>query len=271
MHIKKEELEIIERFKNNVFGRKPNTSSKNTGHDGKSGHWLEEQMGVQANRRTEADLLGFEMKDGTASKISFGDWSADYYIFKDEIYSDKNKSMLERRNESFLYVFGKPNPDKLGGSRSEGRYSWSGEPIPKINKINDYGQELVVDDENNILIKYYFSKDLRPDKLSIVPIKMQSDNLIIVKWFANGLKKKVDDKFNRNGWFVCKKDSNGYYNAIAFGEPISFDVWIGMVRSGEIFFDSGMYETNNRPYSQWRANNSSLENLFIRIYPPFPN
>lgn len=269
MHPSQQELEIVELFKRNVFGRNPNTSNKNSSHDGKTGHWLEEQMGIRANRNTDADILGFEMKDGTASKISFGDWSADYYIFKDSKYVDQNNSSLFRRNNNFLYVFGKPNPDKLG-ARSEGRYSWSGEPIPKINQVNYYGACLLVDSSSNVIIKYSFSLDCRPDKASIVPLNMQIDNLTIACWYAEKLKKKVDAKFNQNGWFVCKKGTDGCYNQIAFGNPISFDDWIGMVKSGEIFFDSGMYETNNRPYSQWRANNSSLEKLFVRRYPPFP-
>ncbi len=65
--------EIINRFNNNVRGRKPDTSNSNQDHDGKSGHWLERQMGIEINNRTEADLFGYEMKNQTTSgKTTFG-------------------------------------------------------------------------------------------------------------------------------------------------------------------------------------------------------
>jgi hypothetical protein len=78
---------------------------------------------------------------------------------------------------------------------------------------------------------------------------------------------KVNDKFNQKGWFICKKDRSGVYNQIVFGNPIPFEQWIDMVRAGEIFFDSGMYFGNDRPYSQWRASNATLDRLVARRYP----
>ena len=260
------ELKIVELFKQNVLGRKPDTSSSNSAQDGKKGHWLEQQMGVTRNRKTAPDLLGYEMKDGTSSKVSFGDWSADYYIFNDATYVDMTDPTRQRRNESFLYVFGKPNSDKAG-ARPEGRYSWSGEPIPNINQTNNYGATLKVDTNNNILLCYNYSLDTRADKSQLVPQIMQKNNLVIACWKADSLSRKVNDKFNQKGWFVCKKGADGCYNQIAFGDPIPFEKWLDMVKKGEIFFDSGMYETNDRTYSQWRANNSTLEKLFIRRYP----
>lgn len=261
-----DELRIVEIFKQKVLNKKADTSLSHEGHDGKKGHWLEKQMGVSHNRKTAPDLLGYEMKDGTSSKISFGDWSADYYIFNDATYADLSKPMLQRRNTQFLYVFGKPNPHKTG-TRPEGRYSWSGEPIPKIDQTNAYGVSLVVDDSDNVVISYHYEQDQRTNKAHIVPSNMQQNDLIIVRWDAASLRKKVNDKFNQKGWFVCKKGADGSYNQIAFGDPIPFEAWLDMVKDGEIFFDSGMYETNARPYSQWRANNSTLEKLFVRRYP----
>lgn len=272
MQVTSEELHIVRLFRDKVYGKKADTSLSNDRHDGKKGHWLETKMGVLHNRSTAPDLFGYEMKDGTSSKISFGDWSADYYIFNDLQYTDLTKPTIQRRNESFLYIFGKPNPLKLG-SQPEGRYSWSGEPIPKINQVNTYGVTLEVDRSDNILICYDYSSDTRNDKAHLVPLDMQQNNLLIASWNSESLRKKVNDKFNQNGWFVCKKDTNGIYNQIAFGAPIPFETWINMVKTGEIFFDSGMYETNPRPYSQWRAYNTTLEKLFIRSYPdiePFP-
>lgn len=117
MTIESKKKQILEIFKNNVLGKKPNTLEFHQNHDGKGGHWLEEQMGVKRNGKNAPDLLGFEMKNQTTSKTSFGDWSADYYIFKDkENYPNLN------RNE-FFKIYGKPNEKK------NGRLSWSGEPV----------------------------------------------------------------------------------------------------------------------------------------------
>lgn len=257
------ERRIVELFMTNVYGKKSDTSSSNIKHDGKKGHWLETQMGVVHNRNTAPDLLGFEMKDGTESKISFGDWSADYYIFNDPKYFPMGEKLkkIARREKYFLPIFGKPNEEKGG------RFSWSGEPIPKIKHTNSFGTTLLVDDDDNIIIKYYFSLDSRADKMEIVPENIQVDGLTIVTWSANVMRTKVNDKFNQKGWFICKKDKSGIYNQIVFGNPIPFEAWISMVRAGDIYFDSGMYQGNSRPYSQWRANNATLDNLVVRRYP----
>ena len=112
---------IIAVFRNNVQGKKEETDAENPCHDGRGGHWLERQMGIAANNHNAPDILGYEMKNDTTSKTSFGDWSPDIAVFK------KPKLMTR---EEFLFVFGKPNPEK------DNRYSWSGEPVPKINQFN---------------------------------------------------------------------------------------------------------------------------------------
>ena len=117
-------------------------------------------------------------------------------------------------------------------------------------------------------ITYSFMNDTRENKHSIVPTDLQIENLILAEWYASTMQKKVDDKFNQKGWFVCKKDKKTHvYNQIGFGNPISFEQWISMVKTGDIFFDSGMYQGNNRPYSQWRANNTTIDKLLVRSYP----
>ena len=244
--------EIIRRFNDYVRGRKPETTDANTRHDGKDGHWLERQMGVKANRSNDPDLFGYEMKNHTTGKTTFGDWSADYYIFKDGIYS------LAR--DQFLAVFGKPNLAK------KGRCSWSGEPCPKIGFFNTFGQKLMVDNDNNIVAVYCFSKDLRQDKLQIAPAPLQQENLVLAKWYMQSIKQKLDNKFNQNGWFKCLKNQQGVYESLVFGDPINFESWIALVKTGEVFFDSGMYQTNARNYSQWRANNSFWDGLITSRY-----
>ena len=73
---------IVKLFIDNVKGNIADTSSSNQNHDGKSGHWLEKKMGITHNADNKPDLFGYEMKNETTSgKISFGDWSADEYIF----------------------------------------------------------------------------------------------------------------------------------------------------------------------------------------------
>jgi hypothetical protein len=247
--------EIIRRFNENVRGKKADSSAANSHHDGKDGHWLEVQMGVIHNRNTEPDLFGYEMKNQTSSKTTFGDWSANEYIFNKTsyLYGEINR-------DDFLTIFGKPNMAKAG------RYSWSGEPCPSVHRINSFGQILVVDNENNISADYYFSHDARENKAAIVPARFQLDGLVLARWDKYSIRQKLENKFNQKGWFKCETDRYGVYDAIVFGDPINFEHWIRLVRSGDVFFDSGMYQTNSRNYSQWRANNSLWDKLITSRY-----
>lgn len=255
--ISDQEMKIIKIFKENVYGRSPDTNSFNQRHDGKDGHWLEQQMGIKPNADNEPDLYGYEMKNSTVSKTTFGDWSANYYIFKDKEFG------LNRTQ--FMEVFGKPNEAKGG------RYSWSGSPIPNFNSPSTYnGSEMLFDNEQNIVIVYNFSNDPRPNKADIVPLNLQQNGLILARWDRDNLNNKLTNKFGQHGWFKCNKDREGRYNQIAFGAPMIFENWIKLVEQGIVFFDSGMYEGNNRNYSQWRANNLHWDSLITHVYPPFP-
>ncbi len=244
---------IIALFNSKVKGRKPDTKSANQRHDGKSGHWLEQQMGITANASNLPDLFGYEMKNNTSSKTTFGDWSANYYIFNDKNYGAFGRS-------EFLKLFGKPNPVK------NMRNSWSGSPVPKVKKINDFGQILVVDSQNNIHAKYFYSDDMRGNKNTLMPSILQKENLTIAMWEKNSIKGKLERKFNQKGWFKCIQDSSGFYSEIVFGDPINYDLWIKLVKDGDVFFDSGMYDGNIRPYSQWRATNAFWDKLITSRY-----
>ena len=243
---------IIKLFNKNVRGKKPDTNGSNLKHAGKEGHWLEKQMGVASNANNSPDLFGYEMKNHTGSKTTFGDWSASFYI-----WHDKDHNILR---DDFLQIFGKPNLKK------KGRYSWSGEPVPKINQYNSFGQILLVDDEGNIVIEYSFSHDQRADKKALIPKQMQKEHLVLARWDKDWMAKKVESKFNQKGWFKCLKNTDGVYSEIVFGEPMTYENWLIGVREGLIFFDSGMYQTNLRNYSQWRANNAYWDNLIIERY-----
>lgn len=243
---------IIALFNKNVRGKKSDTTAANIKHAGREGHWLEEQMGIARNASNTPDLLGYEMKNNTSTKTTFGDWSADYYIFRDNNF--------DITRDTFLQIFGKPNEEKGN------RYSWSGQPTPKIGKYNFFGQRLFVDDMDNIIAVYNYEKDLRPNKSTIVPDSMKQINLILAKWNADSIKTKLEKKFNKEGWFKCLKNADGVYDRIVFGDPITFSNWIRAVKEGVVFFDSGMYYGNARNYSQWRANNAYWEKLVTSTY-----
>ena len=245
---------IITLFDKKIRGKKSDTSSSNTGHDGKDGHWLETQMGVRHNGKNEPDIDGFEMKNHTTSKTTFGDWSPDFILFK------RGVRILSR--PEFLKLFGSPNPEK------DNRHSWSGRSCPKINQFNDFGQKLIVTEDDTIMAIYSYSEDKRTNKSNLMPDDFKKENYIIASWSAELMKKRVEKKFNKLGWFKCNKNKEGIYTSIVFGNPITFKIWIKGVKEGLIFFDSGMFdsETNKRPYSQWRANNNYWESLITDTY-----
>jgi hypothetical protein len=261
--------EIIESFRKNVKGKKPNVDGKNERHDGKKGHWLEEQFGISANASNEPDLLGYELKNETTSKVTFGDWSANVYVYTDPKYSSifNGKKKIENRDK-FLRIFGQFNEKKK-------RFSWSGSPCPKIDSYNDFGQILSIEHNKDIVAFYSFSHDKRPDKEDIVPKELQIENLVIARWYGEHsptskkgdkcLKEKLEDKFSK-GWFTCKTDENGKYDKICFGEGINYDEWINWVKKGIVIFDSGMHIGNPRPYSEWRANNKFWDSLITETY-----
>lgn len=261
---------IIDLFRKNVKGKIPNVEGKNKRHDGKKGHWLEEQFGIPANASNAPDLWGYELKNETTSKVTFGDWSANIYVFNNPTFSSifDGETRIENRDK-FLRIFGHQN-EKKGG-----RYSWSGSPCPKIGSYNDFGQILVVDPNKDVVALYSYSHDKRIDKSNIVPKELQIENLVIARWYGEHsptskrgdkcLKEKLEDKFGK-GWFTCKTDENGKYDKICFGDGINYDEWLDWVSEGIVFFDSGMHEGNDRPYSEWRANNKFWDSLITETY-----
>ena len=144
----KNKQEIINRFNQNVKGKKSDTTQNNQKHDGKEGHWLETQMGITHNGDNAPDLFGYEMKNQTTSgKITFGDWSADEYIFlhgrgKNKINSVNNDFQISR--DEFLKIFGKPNILK------NNRLSWSGSPCPTYYEdMSIFGQSLIINTQQD--------------------------------------------------------------------------------------------------------------------------
>lgn len=246
---------IIALFRQNVRGKIADVSAANIGHDGKYGHWLEAAMNIKRNNSNTPDLLGFEMKNATLSKTTFGDWSADYRLFS-------KRSGGEITQDEFLKYFGQPNAEYRG------RLAWSGRICPnKVGPFSFGGQKLEVDDSDNISAVYSFSQDKRPSKHTIIPIRYQKDNLVLARWSANLMRKRVESKFNQNGWFKCSTNpQTKMYTEIVFGDPITFENWIAYVRSGDVIFDSGMHQGNDRPYANWRSSNTFWIKLITSRY-----
>lgn len=246
--------EIIKRFMQNVYGKSPDISAATSTHDGKYGHWLETQMGIAHNGDNAPDLLGYEMKNDTSSKTSFGDWSPNVKIWSD--------GTIERGD--FVKTFGHKSPEP-------NRWSWSGKPVPKYGKWNEYGQTLRISPIDDIEVIYDYKHDMRADKGKIVPLPFRFGENVLMAWTRESMKKKVESKFNQKGWFKCFLNSDGVYYQIAFGKPFTFEQWLEDVKSGKIYLDSGMYhdeiEPNTRPYMQWRADNAYWESLIQERYP----
>jgi len=269
---------IIERFMENVYGKKPETSRANQRHDGKKGHWLEDQMGIEHDADNAPDLWDYECKNETKSKTTFGDWQGDYLIWRDpERFSNlKNITGEELRlqqgknkDEVFLPAFGRWRDAKENekylvdgqqvGWKNKGFFSWSW--VRKVEHgFGKEGQRLVVNNDNSISIVYSYSHDTRSDKDQRVPERFHVENLKLVGWSHNRITELVENKFGASGWFKCLMNKQGIYNAIIFGEPIFIDKFVQAVKDSKIFFDTRMKERRpngtDRMGMNWRAGNN---------------
>jgi hypothetical protein len=107
-----------------------------------------------------------------------------------------------------------------------------------LDKFDEDGQCLQVDDSNNINILYNYNEDKRIDKSTRVSKFYHNEkNHIIGTWKVETLKKTIEDKFNKNGFFICKKNKYGVYNTIHFGNPINFNYWIECFKKKNIYYD----------------------------------
>ena len=83
----------------------------------------------------------------------------------------------------FIRTFGNPNPNK------NNRYSWSGSCVPTYNNWNSNGQILTINEDNDIIIYYSYSKDTRNIKINF-PLFLQNDNIVIALWKSSKMKQK---------------------------------------------------------------------------------
>jgi len=242
--------QIITLFNTNVKGIDIYLENENTYHCGKEGHWLERKMGIKHNGRNEPDINGYEMKKYSI-KTFLGDFSASEYIFSGKnkrnninIINNWTDDIILNRSD-FIMIFGNQNPLK------NNRYSWSGSCVPTYNNYNSNGQILIINDNNDIIIYYSYSKDTRIIKDNF-PIFLKNENIVIAIWKYDKMKQHINNKFNKKGFFLCKKINNKY-EKICFGKSFDFEYFIECIKNKKIIFDSGMYEGNKRNYSHFRG------------------
>lgn len=244
---------IISTFIEKVKG-KPITK-KNSKHCGDQGYWLETQMGIPHNSNNEPDIGGFEMKK-KASKITLGDFSASEYIYtpykKRSLLNSINgwDSSVSMTQNDFIHLF---------GTLKNNRYSWSGKCVPKYGCWNDCGQILLFNEQNDLCVYYSYSLDTRGTEM---PDYLKKDDILIALWKSKKLKKNVEEKFNKKGFFICKKTKN-IYDKISFGKPFDFTYFVKSMKEGTIIFDSGMYFGNPRPCSPFRASLAVWNGLLV--------
>jgi hypothetical protein len=251
-NIDSDKEEIIKLFYNNVKGVEICLKNINVKHCGKEGYWLETKMKIKHNSKNEPDINGYEMKK-YSNKTTLGDFSASEYIF-----SNKNKrnninilnnwtDEIKLSRNDFIKTFGNPNLNK------NNRYSWSGCCVPTYNNYNSNGQILKINNNYDIIIYYSFSNDTRDIKNDF-PIFLKKDNIVIALWKCEKLKLHIENKFNKKGFFICKKIDNKY-EKICFGKPFNYEYFIECIKNKKIIFDSGMHEGNSRNYSHFRGSN----------------
>jgi len=249
--------EIINLFRNNI--KYKIFCNENT-HCGSEGHWLEDLMNIKHNNKNEPDINGFEMKKDS-SKITFGDFSASEYLFsknKNNINKFNNWENFDITRNQFINIFGSPNLLK------NNRYSWSGSCVPTYDFWNKFGQNLLFDNDENLCIYYSYEKDTREIK-NTYPEKIKKNVILIVIWNREKLKSCIENKFNKNGFFICKKINN-IYEKICFGNPFNFKYFIENIKNKNIIFDSGMYDGNLRNYSQFRSKSNFWNSLITEEY-----
>lgn len=239
-----ENSEFFKKQLKDIFEKR--IKNRNTSCIKDEGHWLEKCFGVEKNANPIADIHGFEIKK-SSKKITFGDWSADEYIFKPSfVLNDFNQQNPSLTKDKFLMIFGTKNTILQ-------RFSWSGKCVPQYNTFNDYGQMLTSDFNDNLYIIYSHKHDMF---LNRKPKWVQKQNIyVLAYWSKDKIKTLVNNKFNKRGFIICTKNNFNNFQNIFFGKPINFEMWMQLLKSGKIFFDSGMYQGNDRYYSMWRASN----------------
>lgn len=234
---------IINIFDTKIKGTMPSTV--NSDHDGCGGHYLEKMMDISHNASNSPDIGGFEMKKGSLGKISFGDWTPDLDNDSNNMTNDKKWWTNDIKKEPFMKKYGKYNKDKK-------RWSWS-MPI-YYEEYNNNGQKFTCDMNNNILVVYNKTKDKNLNDREQNDITQENTDIIIFGWSSKIIKQRVENKFGKNGYFICRQNKKKVFNDINFYEPILFNEFLKGIKDKLIYLDPGTKMGDNRPYMSWRAN-----------------
>lgn len=139
-----------------------------------------------------------------------------------------------------------------------------GSCVPKYNIWNNNGQILLISDNNDIVIYYSYEKDTRSKKINFPEFLKKPSKILIAIWTSEKMKFHINNKFNKKGFFICEKINNKFEN-IYFGDSFNFDYFIESIKNRSVYFDSGLYEGNNRNYSMFRASfNKFWDGLLIK-------
>lgn len=247
---------IIQLFNSNIKNTKYVKKNNTCGNEG---HYLEKLMGLTLNDHNKPDIFGYEMKKDCKKKITFGDYSASEYLFskKTPILTKYNGKLLSITRELFMVYF---------GSIKNNRYSWSGSCVPKYGNVNEFGQILEFDKNNNLQIHYHYNLDKRTSKKDFPNFLKSKIPILIAIWTFEKLSNHINNKFDINGFFILKKTRN-IYTSICFGTPFNFEYFVENIKNKNIIFDSGMYSGNSRNYSQFRSSmNNFWKKLIIEEY-----
>jgi hypothetical protein len=264
MSIKQPLDELIETFMHRVKSVPIvfDPEKTNMKHSGKEGLWLERSLGLHPNSNNAPDFKGYEIKntkEGFSKPISFGDYSASQYIFsKDNTFIKTfNKDISEEFSRSdFLRIFGTAKPLRKNPEKS--RYSWSGKCAPKYyNKWSESGQILLLNDDGDLCIFYCFEQDKRENRFTIIHPSIQcKSQILIAVWFRNKLETHINNKFNKKGIVFVERTPQMTFETLKVGNPFDYEHFIHNLIHQRIYFDSGMYEGNNRQYSMFRCSNN---------------
>jgi len=168
---------------------------------------------------------------------------------------------IKLSRKQYIETFGTPKEKK------NNRYSWSGKCFPTVKGFNDCGQKININENEDIIINYCNKYDKRENTNVLEKLNITEDEEItIAVWPKEWLKQKVEDKFNKKGFFICKKEK-GVYSHICFGNVIDYNCFITKFKSGDIILDSGMADRGNgRNYSHFRASGKLWNSLITEEY-----
>lgn len=238
LNAKKKKI-IVERFNEKVRGNKFK-KDKNNNHCGVEGNMLEKEMGVTPNADNRPDLHGYEMKIETI-KTTLIDKAPSVKLLE----GNEIKKRDPKNKEKFWRTFKRQNSEgvSIGG--------W------KLDKWDNDGQILQVDEKNNIIILYNYSHDKRENKNELVSQYYKNDKSHkIICWDKIDMERCINNKWNHNGFFICKKNKSGIYDKICFGNKFGFDYFIEQVKKKNIEFDGysklgGRWRGVFRSSSKW--------------------